>query len=106
MKFISSAYGTTLTFHYSGLQVVRAMTATRVSLDFLCKNSSISPLDFGFGKSGMSDVISDEGLQMVKHLSAFEGEDFLVDQTFNIAIVNILWQIVSGSKFKVQSMSQ
>ena len=57
--------------------------------------------DFGFGKSGMSEMISEEGHQMVKHLAKFEGTDFLVDKTFNIAIVNILWQIVSGSKFQV-----
>ena len=58
-------------------------------------------LDFGFGKSSMSTMISDEALEMVNHLSTFEGKDFLADKTFNIAVVNILWQIVSGQRFQV-----
>ena len=46
-------------------------------------------------------MISDEALEMVNHLSTFEGKDFLADKTFNIAVVNILWQIVSGQRFQV-----
>ena len=56
--------------------------------------------EFGFGKSGMEDIINNE----VEEFSAFlmdeanKAEDGAIDaqNVYNISILNALWRIISG----------
>lgn len=49
----------------------------------------------------MADIIVEEIQELIDRLKSESLGDFLVDQTFNIAIFNILWRIVSGKRFQV-----
>ena len=57
--------------------------------------------EFGFGKNTMSELINEECQKMHEYLELFDGKDFLVNSTFNVAVVNMLFKVVSGSRFEV-----
>lgn len=64
--------------------------------------SSLFVPDFGFGKTSMSSIIAEEAGHMVQQFLDRAGEDFCIDQTFNICVFNIIWRLVAGKRFKVQ----
>ncbi len=61
--------------------------------------------EFGFGKSGMEDIINHE----VEEFSAFlldeanKAEDGAIDtqNVYNISILNALWRIISGMEIQL-----
>ena len=53
------------------------------------------------GKSTMSDAIVEEALETIEWLKHHCDGDFLVEQTFNISIFNILWNITAGYRYNV-----
>ena len=56
--------------------------------------------DFGFGKKSLEESINIEIEETVKKLLLpTDGEDFHLGTDFNIPIINILWQIVAGTRF-------
>ncbi len=58
--------------------------------------------EFGFGKKSMSSLISFEATELADRMAEeYAEKDFTVDQTFNIPIFNILWQIVAGKRYNV-----
>jgi hypothetical protein len=72
--------------------------------------------DFGFGKRGLDGVIQDEAEQVVNSLlndelnCLSEGPDgssfrtVLIDSTFNVYVVNVLWQVVASRRFDPASL--
>ena len=50
----------------------------------------------------MASVIHEEAFQVIDILGSHEGKDFLVDRTFHIPIINVLWHIIAGKRFKVK----
>ena len=55
--------------------------------------------DFGFGKQSLEETINIEVEETVKRFLSVNGEDFGLRTDFNIPIINILWQLVAGSRF-------
>ena len=55
--------------------------------------------DFGFGKQSLEETINIEVEETVKRFLSMNGEDFCLRTDFNIPIINILWQLVAGSRF-------
>ena len=65
-------------------------------------NNLLKFLEFGFGKSSLEAIISEEAKEIIDNIaSSSHGQDFLVDQTFNISVFNVLWRIVSGKRYQV-----
>ena len=54
--------------------------------------------DFGFGRKGLEGVLVEEADRLVDHLRAQEGRPTLVLNLFNVAILNVLWQIVANHR--------
>jgi hypothetical protein len=57
--------------------------------------------DFGFGKSSMEELIQDEVLQFMEHLDQELDEPISVRNKFNISIINGLWTIIAGKRFRL-----
>ncbi|CAG7836749.1 unnamed protein product [Allacma fusca] len=56
--------------------------------------------DFGFGKQYMEDLIMDEVKDMIDDLKKQEGQSVMMNEKFALAVINSLWMIVAGKKFK------
>eukprot|EP00092_Neocalanus_flemingeri_P018174 GFUD01019671.1.p1 GENE.GFUD01019671.1~~GFUD01019671.1.p1 ORF type:complete len:482 (+),score=104.99 GFUD01019671.1:156-1601(+) len=54
--------------------------------------------DFGFGKQSLEETINIEVEEIINHFLSTK-EDFLLGSDFNVPIINILWQLVAGSRF-------
>ena len=54
--------------------------------------------DFGFGRKGLEGVLVEEADRLADHLRAQEGRPTLVLNLFNVAILNVLWQIVANHR--------
>jgi len=54
--------------------------------------------DFGFGKQSLEETIN---IEVEETLNSFlsTNEDFYLSTNFNVPIINILWQLVAGSRF-------
>ena len=59
--------------------------------------------DFGFGKSSMEGLIHDEIRELTEAMDSEVGnpEGMPVRNRFNISIVNALWKIISGKRYKI-----
>jgi len=55
--------------------------------------------DFGFGKDRIEDSIHYEADALIEKFLSSSGEDFLLSSDFNVPIINILWQMVTGCRF-------
>ena len=55
--------------------------------------------DFGFGKKSIEELINTELDETVEKFLDSNGNDFCLGTDFNIPIINILWQLVTGSRF-------
>jgi len=55
--------------------------------------------DFGFGKDRIEDSIHFEADLLIDKFLSSPGEDFLLSSDFNVPIINILWQMVTGCRF-------
>nr|AKH03509.1 cytochrome P450 3075A3 [Paracyclopina nana] len=64
---------------------------------FLLKNLR----DFGFGKTSMEEAIGEEVQKLMVKLKASEGKPIGLNRTFNISILNALWNILAGEKLEL-----
>ena len=55
--------------------------------------------DFGFGKSSMEEMIRDECLCLAERLRSMDGLEVETKQLFNLSVMNILWRMISGSRY-------
>ena len=55
--------------------------------------------DFGFGKSSMEEMIRDECLCLAERLRSMDGLEVDTKQLFNLSVMNILWRMISGSRY-------
>ena len=55
--------------------------------------------DFGFGKQSLEETINMEVEETMQKFLMAGKEDFYLSTDFNIPIINILWQLVAGSRF-------
>lgn len=56
--------------------------------------------DFGFGKASMEILINEEVVQFMEYIDEqSQSGPIAVANMFNIAVLNILWQIVAGQRF-------
>jgi len=54
--------------------------------------------DFGFGKQSLEETINIEVDEIIELFLSTKG-DALMTQDFNVPIINILWQLVAGTRF-------
>ena len=54
--------------------------------------------DFGFGKKGLEGVLVEEADRMAEYFREKNGEPTIVLNLFNVAILNVLWQIVANHR--------
>lgn len=54
--------------------------------------------DFGFGKNQMETLILDEAKELIEAFKIDEGKSITLGRRFNLAILNSLWLIVTGSR--------
>ena len=55
--------------------------------------------DFGFGKSGAEEIIREEFLDMAEKLRGAEGRELGSAHLFNVNVMNVIWRMLSGSRF-------
>ena len=55
--------------------------------------------DFGFGKKGLEGVLVEEADRMGEYFREKDGQPTLVVNLFNVAILNVLWQIVANHRY-------
>ena len=55
--------------------------------------------DFGFGKKGLEGVLVEEADRMGDYFREKDGQPTLVVNLFNVAILNVLWQIVANHRY-------
>jgi len=55
--------------------------------------------DFGFGKNSMELLIMEEVREMIEWMKNEEGHPLSLNRKFSLAVLNSLWQIVSGKRF-------
>ena len=55
--------------------------------------------DFGFGKKGLEGVLIEEADRMGEYFREQDGKPTLVLNLFNVAILNVLWQIVANHRY-------
>ena len=55
--------------------------------------------DFGFGKSSMEEMIRLEVTDLADHLRSVKGQEVETKQLFNFYVMNILWRMMSGSRY-------
>ena len=61
--------------------------------------------EFGFGKSGMEEMIREELNEFVPFLlEESKSGSISVMNLFNISILNIIWRIVNGSRYEYKSV--
>ena len=58
--------------------------------------------DFGFGKSSMEDIIREEFLDIADSLRSVDGLEVETKQLFNLNVVNVLWRMMTGSRFDLK----
>ena len=58
--------------------------------------------DFGFGKSSMEDIIREEFLDIADNLRTMDGLEVETKQLFNLNVVNVLWRMMTGSRFNLK----
>ena len=59
--------------------------------------------EFGFGKATMGIIIGEEAKDIIDNIATSSNDqDFMVEQTFNISVFNVLWRIVSGKRYQVK----
>jgi len=56
--------------------------------------------DFGFGKEGLEGIIQEEADEIVNFLSTKTNKDYKMDTQFGVPVINILWTIVAGKRFR------
>ena len=56
--------------------------------------------DFGFGKKGLEGVLIEEADRMGEYFREQDGKPTLVLNLFNVAILNVLWQIVANHRYR------
>lgn len=56
--------------------------------------------DFGFGKTSMEEMIMDEVKELIQGIKQDSGRPILTQNRFNIAVLNALWTITTGNRFK------
>ena len=54
--------------------------------------------DFGFGKKGLENVLIEEADRIGDYFRELDGKPTLVLNLFNVAILNVLWQIVANHR--------
>ncbi len=54
--------------------------------------------NLGFGKNTMEGLVSEEVLELCKWLESFNGESLDIKTSFNMAVQNSLWMIVSSER--------
>ena len=54
--------------------------------------------DFGFGRKGLEGVLVEEADRMGEYFREKDGQPTLVVNLFNVAILNVLWQIVANHR--------
>ena len=54
--------------------------------------------DFGFGKKGLEGVLVEEADRMGDYFREQDGRPTFVLNLFNVAILNVLWQIVANHR--------
>ena len=62
--------------------------------------------DFGFGKSSMEDIIREEFLDIAENLRSMDGLEVETKQLFNLNVVNVLWRMMTGSRFDLKERSE
>jgi len=55
--------------------------------------------DFGFGKKGLEGVLVEEADKLAEFFRERQGEPILVQNLFNVAILNVLWVIVASHRY-------
>ena len=60
--------------------------------------------DYGFGRKS-EENIRDEARTLINHMSEnnTEENDFLVEDNFNISVVNVIWKMVANKTFSLDS---
>lgn len=56
--------------------------------------------DFGFGKKSLESLIHNEVKELVTTLLQLHGKPFEPEDAFNLSVVNSLWTIITGRRFK------
>ncbi|CAG7726561.1 unnamed protein product, partial [Allacma fusca] len=56
--------------------------------------------DFGFGKNSMESLVMDEVIEFLGELKADSGKAISTRNRFNLAVINALWTITAGQRFK------
>eukprot|EP00092_Neocalanus_flemingeri_P004804 GFUD01005172.1.p1 GENE.GFUD01005172.1~~GFUD01005172.1.p1 ORF type:complete len:484 (+),score=104.63 GFUD01005172.1:98-1549(+) len=57
--------------------------------------------DFGFGKQSLEDTINIEVEELIETFLSTD-EEYLLSSDFHVPIINILWQLVAGSRFTTE----
>ena len=55
--------------------------------------------DFGFGKQSLESAINTEIDELIEIFKTHQGDDYLLQNDFNIPIINILWKMIAGYRF-------
>ena len=60
--------------------------------------------DYGFGRKS-EENIREEAQTLINHLNEqnTEGKDFLIEDNFNISVVNVIWKMVANKTFALDS---
>jgi methyl farnesoate epoxidase/farnesoate epoxidase len=56
--------------------------------------------DFGFGKKTMESVIQEEVSDLIERFKETAGKPISTENAFNAAILNAIWSIIAGDRFK------
>ena len=55
--------------------------------------------DFGFGKKSLEPLVVEEAMELISGFRRDLGKPIKTSTRFNVAVLNALWQIVSGERF-------
>ena len=55
--------------------------------------------DLGLGKNSLESILLREVDAMVKHLDGLKGQPTPVNSLFNVHILNVLWEIITGKRW-------
>ena len=56
--------------------------------------------DFGFGTRSMEAIVQDEIQELIERLKQDVGKPISMQNRFNGAVINALWTIVAGERFR------
>ncbi|XP_035709560.1 methyl farnesoate epoxidase isoform X2 [Folsomia candida] len=56
--------------------------------------------DFGFGRKSMESIIAEEAVELAERLQSHCGKPMSIQMAFNAAILNALWSLLTGERFK------